>query len=309
MVECGDIALAGTADRLVAAATATGLQLRGVLHAAAVVEDATLPNITDQVLQRDWVPKVHGAWNLHQATEAANLDWFCSFSSAAALLGSPGQGAYAAANSWLDGFTHWRRAQGRPATAIAWGPWAELGRGAGLADTCDITMIAPDEGAHAFDALLRHTRCYSGYLPIVGSPWLDRLAERAPFGEAFRSDGPNGRRDNGIAAFGDKLAQQPQDEWPSQLRRLVSEQVGTILRRSVDPDRSLSDYGLDSLGNLELRTRLETETGIRLGTTDITTVRDLANRLCDKLTQVHDAPAPMSGRIAAAKYPGGVSPH
>ncbi|ORA18195.1 sulfolipid-1 biosynthesis phthioceranic/hydroxyphthioceranic acid synthase [Mycobacterium asiaticum] len=309
VVECGDIALADTADRLVAAATATGLQLRGVLHAAAVVEDATLPNITDQVLQRDWVPKVHGAWNLHQATEAANLDWFCSFSSAAALLGSPGQGAYAAANSWLDGFTHWRRSQGRPATAIAWGPWAELGRGAGLADTCDITMIAPDEGAHAFDALLRHTRCYSGYLPIVGSPWLDRLAERAPFGEAFRSEGPNSRRDNGIAAFGDKLAQQPQDEWPSQLRRLVSEQVGTILRRSVDPDRSLSDYGLDSLGNLELRTRLETETGIRLGTTDITTVRDLANRLCDKLTQVHDAPAPMSGRIAAAKYPGGVSPH
>ncbi|OBK96577.1 polyketide synthase [Mycobacterium asiaticum] len=308
VVECGDIALTGTADRLVAAATATGLPLRGVLHAAAVVEDATLPNITDQVLQRDWAPKVHGAWNLHHATEAADLDWFCSFSSAAALVGSRGQGAYAAANSWLDGFTHWRRAQGRPATAIAWGPWAELGRGAGLADTCDITMIAPDEGAYAFDALLRHTRCYSGYLPTVGSPWLDGLAERAPFGEAFRSGGPNSQRNNGIATFRDKLSQQPQDEWPSQLRRLVAEQVSTILRRSVDPDRALSDYGLDSLGNLELRTRLETETGIRLGTTDITTVRDLANRLCDKLTQVHDAPSPMRGRIAVAKYPG-VSPH
>ncbi|OBI89867.1 polyketide synthase [Mycobacterium asiaticum] len=308
VVECGDIALAGTADRLVAAATATGLPLRGVLHAAAVVEDATLPNITDQVLQRNWVPKVHGAWNLHQATEAADLDWFCSFSSAAALLGSPGQGAYAAANSWLDGFTHWQRAQGRPATAIAWGPWAELGRGAGLADTCDITMIAPDEGAYAFDALLRHTRCHSGYLPTVGSPWLDGLAERALFGQAFRPTGRNGRHDNGIATFSDRLSQQPHDEWPSQLRRLVSEQVSTILRRSVDPDRSLSDYGLDSLGNLELRTQLETETGIRLGTTDITTVRDLANRLCDKLTQVHDAPAPMRGQSAVAKYPG-VSPH
>lgn len=293
VVECGDIALAGTADRLVAAATATGLALRGVLHAAAVVEDATLSNITDQLLQRDWAPKVHGAWNLHQATEAADLDWFCSFSSAAALLGSPGQGAYAAANSWLDGFTHWRRSQGRPATAIAWGPWAELGRGAGLAETCDITMIAPDEGAYAFDALLRHSRSYSGYFPTVGSPWLDGLAERTPFGEAFRSGGPNDQRDNGIATFRDKLSQQPHDEWPSQLRQLVSGQVSTILRRSVDPDRSLSDYGLDSLGNLELRTRLETETGIRLGTTDITTVRDLANRLCDKLTQVHDAPAPM----------------
>ena len=62
------------------------------------------------------------------------LDWFCSFSSAAALVGSPGQGAYAAANSWLDAFTHWRRAQGLPATAIAWGAWAEIGRATALAE-------------------------------------------------------------------------------------------------------------------------------------------------------------------------------
>ena len=103
-----------------------------MLHAAAVVEDATLPNITDELIERDWAPKVYGAWNLHQATADQPLDWFCSFSSAAALVGSPGQGAYAAANSWLDAFTHWRRAQGLPATAIAWGAWAEIGRGAGV---------------------------------------------------------------------------------------------------------------------------------------------------------------------------------
>ena len=130
-VECGDIAEPETADRVVAAATATGLPLRGVLHAAAVVEDATLANITDELIDRDWAPKVYGAWNLHHATAGQPLDWFCSFSSAAALVGSPGQGAYAAANSWLDAFTHWRRAQGLPATAIAWGAWAEIGRGHG----------------------------------------------------------------------------------------------------------------------------------------------------------------------------------
>src|SRR6202012_5773092 len=121
VVECGDIAAPGTAERLVAAATATGLPLRGVLHAAGVVEDATLENISDELIDRDWAPKVYGAWNLHTATDAQELDWFCSFSSAAALVGSPGQGAYAAANSWLDAFTHWRLAQGLPATAIAWG--------------------------------------------------------------------------------------------------------------------------------------------------------------------------------------------
>ncbi|ETZ98159.1 phosphopantetheine attachment site family protein [Mycobacterium kansasii 824] len=56
-----------------------------------------------------------------------------------------------------------------------------------------------------------------------------------------------------------------------------------ILRRSVDPDRPLSEYGLDSLGNLELRTRIETEVGIRCSPTDVTTVRDFADYLCEKL--------------------------
>ena len=134
VVECGDIAEPGTAQRLVATATATGLPLRGVLHAAAVIEDATLTNITDELIERDWAPKVYGAWNLHTATADQPLDWFCSFSSAAALVGSPGQGAYAAANSWLDAFTLWRRAQGLPATAIAWGAWAQIGRATALAE-------------------------------------------------------------------------------------------------------------------------------------------------------------------------------
>src|SRR6185295_20034447 len=107
--------------------------VRGVLHAAAVVEDATLTNISDEIIDRDWAPKVYGAWHLHNASAEQPLDWFCSFSSAAALLGSPGQGAYAAANSWLDAFTHWRRAEGLPATAIAWGAWAQIGRAAFLA--------------------------------------------------------------------------------------------------------------------------------------------------------------------------------
>ena len=83
-------------------------------------------NITDDLIERDWAPKVYGAWNLHVALAEHPLDWFCSFSSAAALVGSPGQGAYAAANSWLDAFTLWRRAQGLPATAIGMG---SVGRG------------------------------------------------------------------------------------------------------------------------------------------------------------------------------------
>ncbi|EPQ76123.1 Phthioceranic/hydroxyphthioceranic acid synthase [Mycobacterium marinum] len=90
-----------------------------------------------------------------------------------------------------------------------------------------------------------------------------------------------------------ELAELPLDEWPTRLRRLISEQVSLILRRTIDPDRPLTDYGLDSLGNLELRTRIETETGIRISSTDITTVRGLADHLCKKLTPAEDAPATM----------------
>ena len=289
VVELGDIADADTAERLVATATATGLPLRGVLHAAAVVEDATLLNITDDLIDRDWAPKVYGAWNLHLATAAAELDWFCSFSSAAALLGSPGQGAYSAANSWLDAFTHWRRDQGLPATAIAWGAWGEIGRGAGFAEGSG-AEITPDEGAYAFEELLRHNRAYSGYSPLIGTPWVTSFAERSKFGEMFKSAG---QKRPGTGKLLAELEELPLEEWPSRLRRVLSEQIGLILRRSIDPDHTLSEYGLDSLGNLELRTHIEAETGIRITSSDITTVRGLADHLYAKLApKEEDAATP-----------------
>ena len=280
VVECGDIAEPGTAQRLVATAIATGLPVRGVLHAAAVIEDATLTNITDELIQRDWAPKVYGAWNLHTATASQPLDWFCSFSSAAALVGSPGQGAYAAANSWLDAFTLWRRAQGLPATAIAWGAWAQIGSGVALAESTD-GGIDPADGAYAFDTLLRHDRAYTGYAPIKGAPWLTAFAQGSPFAEAFRS---NGQGPTGVSKLRAELDDLPPDEWPTRLRHLLSDQVSLILRRSVDPDRPLSEYGMDSLGALELRTRIETETGIRIPPTDISTIGGLAEMLCEKLS-------------------------
>jgi polyketide synthase 5 len=209
------------------------------------------------------------------------LDWFCSFSSAAALVGSPGQGAYAAANSWLDAFTLWRRAQGLPATAIAWGAWAEVGRATAVAASAD-AAISADEGAYAFEALLRHDRGYTGYAPITGTPWLTAFSERSPFAEAFRSAGQSAA---GITRLSAELKELPPDEWPTRLRRLLSDQVSMILRRTIDPDRPLAEYGVDSLGALELRTRIESETGIRLTSSGIagTSIRDLAAQLTEKL--------------------------
>ncbi|CKQ03242.1 multifunctional mycocerosic acid synthase membrane-associated MAS [Mycobacterium tuberculosis] len=284
VVECGNIAEPDTADRLVSAATATGLPLRGVLHSAAVVEDATLTNITDELIDRDWSPKVFGSWNLHRATLGQPLDWFCLFSSGAALLGSPGQGAYAAANSWVDVFAHWRRAQGLPVSAIAWGAWGEVGRATFLAEGGEI-MITPEEGAYAFETLVRHDRAYSGYIPILGAPWLADLVRRSPWGEMFAS---TGQRSRGPSKFRMELLSLPQDEWAGRLRRLLVEQASVILRRTIDADRSFIEYGLDSLGMLEMRTHVETETGIRLTPKVIATnntARALAQYLADTLAE------------------------
>ena len=284
VVESGNIADPQTAGRLVQAATATGLPLRGVLHAAAVVDDATVDNITDELIERDWAPKVRGAWYLHHATADQPLDWFCNFSSAAALLGSPGQGAYAAANSWLDAFTAWQRSRGRPATAIAWGAWADIGAGAGVARRGDVEMISPEDGGYAFRGLLRYDRGYSGYLPADGMPLLTALAARTPFAAAFGDSGGAGAA--GRPSLLAELTALDQQQWPQRLRQLVCDQVSLILRCTVDEDRSFAEHGMDSLGSLELRTHIESQTGVRINPKTIITYNTpvaLADHISDIL--------------------------
>ena len=101
--------------------------IRGVVHAAGVLQDGLLLQLDPAALNTVLRPKVMGGWLLHRLLEDAPLDFFVLFSSAGSLLGQPGQGNYAAANAFLDALAHHRRAQGRPALSVNWGAWAELG--------------------------------------------------------------------------------------------------------------------------------------------------------------------------------------
>jgi hypothetical protein len=92
-----------------------------------------------------WNAKVAGAWALDQATDGAALDWWMNFSSGATLIGFPGLGAYAAACSWLDGFTLHQRARGIPAVSVAWGAWSDHGLGQSFADR-GYKMISVEKG-------------------------------------------------------------------------------------------------------------------------------------------------------------------
>jgi phthiocerol/phenolphthiocerol synthesis type-I polyketide synthase D len=170
----GDIASPGVAERLVAAAEETGLSLRGVVHAAAVNDEHLVVDLSQDSLQRVWTPKAVGALRMHQATVDRPLDWWVGFSSAASLLGSPGQSAYACANAWLDGLVAWRRASGLPGTSINWGQWSVgIGRSVplGVLDPLD-----PAEGIEALETVL------AGNLARVGVARLrlDRAAAASP---------------------------------------------------------------------------------------------------------------------------------
>ena len=171
----GDIATAGVAERLVAAAEETGRPLRGLVHGAGVTGDGLVTALTRDGLQRVWAPKVAGALRLNAATADREMDWWVGFSSMATLLGLPGQLAYATGNAWLDALMTWRRASGRPATAINWGQWSAVGMSSKLTYSV-LDPITPDEGIEALQTLVGGPLARVG----VGRLRLDRAVAATP---------------------------------------------------------------------------------------------------------------------------------
>ena len=102
--------------------------LSAVIHTAGVIDDGVISSLDGERLKRVMDPKVAGALNLHELTRDMELSEFILFSSAAGTLGSPGQGNYAAANTFLDALAAARRAEGLPGSSLAWGQWAERER-------------------------------------------------------------------------------------------------------------------------------------------------------------------------------------
>lgn len=265
----GDVTRADDVDEMVTAATADGLPLRGVVHAAGVLQDEVISRVTAAAVERVWSPKVAGAWHLHRATAAHDLDLWLMFSSAAGLLGSPGQLAYATANAWLDALVAWRRAAGLPATTINWGAWSEVG-GVAEHQNALLESLSPAEGVEALDAVLRSGRAQTGVVRLDARravELLPGLAKLAFFGDLLAREAPATIDDGGdwIGAAGLRAAE------PAEARRLLDERllerVATIMAyrpEQLDVHAPLTSLGADSLIAVRAKNAVEHDFGVTL---------------------------------------------
>ncbi|MEX5637804.1 type I polyketide synthase, partial [Parafrankia sp. FMc2] len=287
---------AGATARLVACDVAdgealtrvlTGVDVTAVIHTAGVLDDAVLTSLTDERLDAVLRAKVDAVLNLHAATAGRPLAAFVLFSSAAGVLGTPGQANYAAANSFLDAFTAHRRARGLPAASLAWGLWrTESGMAGELAELDrerlrrgGILPLEAAQGLALFDAALAADLGVT--VPIaLNLPALRPAAEAGMLpavlqglvrpGRRRRAGGPADGAGAGAPVAG-RLAGLPREEREQALLELVRATVSAVLGHpaatAIDGSRAFRDLGFDSLTSVELRNRLQFATGLTLPAT------------------------------------------
>ncbi|HEU5471211.1 MAG TPA: SDR family NAD(P)-dependent oxidoreductase [Actinophytocola sp.] len=277
------IAACDAADRTALAQLLDGLPvpLTGVVHAAGVLDDATVESLTPEQVHTVLRPKVDAAINLHELTRHLELRMFALFSSAAGILGTAGQANYAAANAALDALAQHRRAHGLPATALAWGLWAQASGMTGHLDATDLARmsragvrpLSTPDGMALFDAtvgldlaLLVPMRLDVAGLQARGTPVPPMLRELVRVRRTAGSAGAGAS-----AALRDRLAALSASDQDLLLLDLVGTLAAAVLgrggSRAIAADRAFADVGFDSLTGVELRNRLGAATGLRLPAT------------------------------------------
>ncbi len=285
------VAMADVADRvqvqaIVSAIATSGMPLRGLVHAAGVIDDGLLEQQTPSRFHAVMAPKILGAMNLHELTRELPLDFFVLYASGAGLIGSPGQANYAAANAFLDALAHHRRAQDLPSLSIDWGPFSDLGlaaaetiRGARLA-TRGMRSLTPSEGLAALARLLAGSEPQVGVVPLNLLQWVEfdqavaksRRLSRLWAAQQTKADGPVGDR-----SLLDPLAAAEPGARAGLLANILRQHVSQVLlipESAIDLEAPLTSLGMDSLMGLELRNRIEARSGIAIPATAIWSVRN-----------------------------------
>jgi polyketide synthase 7 len=259
--------------------------LRGVFHAAGVLDDGLIASLTPDRVDAVLRAKVDGAWNLHELTQNMDLSAFVMFSSMAGIVGTPGQGNYAAANSFLDGLAAYRRAHDLPGLSVAWGLWEQTSamtqhladRDKARMSRFGLAPLSTEQAMELFDtAMLTESSVmvaarlspsaladHSAALP----PMLSQLIARRTRRVVDDTDATVASTTGLTARLQGLTAEQRHRE----LVELVCNNSATVLGRSstadIEADRAFQDLGFDSLTAVELRNRLKTATGLTLSPT------------------------------------------
>jgi myxalamid-type polyketide synthase MxaB len=280
-----DVARAADVARLVETCQARA-PLRGVIHAAGVLDDGVFDRQTAKRFSTVMAPKVYGAWHLHTLTQDLPLDFFMLFSSMASVLGSAGQTNYTAANAFLDALAHHRRARGLPALSINWGPFAEVGMAARLSlggqgvDKIDIA-----DGLRVLDDWLRPARRHGPAQVGVWRVNWPAFQRRLPAGEipAFLSAFVRRVTTSRPAAAGELLSRfhaTPDSERTALVETSVQKELLEVLGQRaterIPATQPWVDLGLDSLMTVDLKNRLEALTRLTLPVERL--VRDVTTR-------------------------------
>jgi myxalamid-type polyketide synthase MxaB len=268
----GDVADAGSLKKALAQIPREFPPLHGVIHAAGVLDDGVLYDMDLARLDRTMTPKLRGAWNLHTATLDAPLDFFVLFSSIACLLGSPGQGNYAAGNAAMDGLAHYRRKLGLPALAINWGPWADSGMAAEAGRDAQLTgrgmdLIPVDRGLSILGRLLQSDEPQAAVMSVRWGDLLRQsggdvppiLRDVAPQAEeGASSEAADARVDHELRS---RLLSASLEERQAILRVYFTKELAKIMGlepASLNVEQPLNTLGLDSLMAIELKNNIET---------------------------------------------------
>lgn len=280
--------------------------LKGVVHAAVVIDDGLARSATPEQIQRTLAAKVLGAQHLHDLTRALPLDLFIFYSSATTLFGNPGQSNYVAANAWLERLAAQRRAEGLPATCVRWGAIDDVGflaRNEKIKDALQSRMgggaLASHVALDALEAMLVSDasglgvleldwRALSRFLPSAGLPKFSDIARRSA--DAGEDDGSADDIAQLLATLDDEALHE-------RFTEMLKAEIGEILRVApdkIEATRSVYDLGLDSLMGVELVVALENRFGIRLpvmALSESPTPAKLAEKLVLLLRDEHDADA------------------
>ncbi len=247
--------------------------LRGIVHAVLVIEDVSPFEIDQEQWQRVLEPKVRGAWNLHHLTSNKPLDFFIMYSSAATLIGSPGQPNYAAANLYLETLAAYRRSLGLPGLAVAWGAIGDVGyvaRGKEVKELLHRRGLKTISSSVALDTLERLVVADAVNVTVAEIDWprLFKTLQAAdqPKYDYVRGEGSD-LEEGEIEDLTQWLAEIPAEERLGKVTQLLAERLAKVLRTSpakIDLKKSILEMGVDSLMTVELATIIQNQFGVTL---------------------------------------------